>query len=304
MNIEHAKHIPISEILSKINIYPIQTGPEELCYFSSWRKEKTPSFFVNILENVWYDRSDGTEGDLVAFVCKYLERRKEEHTVIDALRWIKYVYNNVPISEPLEKNFDDEDSGLILKSKKSINGYWLIHYLEIRGIPLSLSKLYLKELHVCNKHTGKSFFALGFRNEYGGFEIRNPSFKGSLKPRAITFIRGRVIKPEGIHIFEGMMDYLSAIAQRNGKRFRDDAIILNSLTCLKQAMPYIHNYGYRFAYTWMDNDAPGIKATEILAEFFKAEENLKHVKMNAVYAPHKDVNNWHVHQMKSFDAPK
>lgn len=304
MNIEHAKHIPISEILSKINIHPKKVNPKELSYLSPWRKEKTPSFIVNVLDNIWFDRKERTGGDLIAFVCIYLERRNEEHTVIDALRWIKYISGIISIPEPLEKSFDEEDSVLILKSKKSINKIGLIHYLQKRGISPNFAKQHLKELHVHNRLTDKNFCALGLRNEYGGFEIRNPTFKGSLRPKAITFVRGRVIKPEGIHLFEGMMDYLSAITQRNGKRFLDDVIVLNSLACLTQAMPYIHNYGYRYAYTWMDNDPAGIKATNILDKFFKAEESLKHVKMNAVYAPHKDVNDWHVHQMKSIPPLK
>jgi hypothetical protein len=304
MNIEHAKHIPISEILSKINIYPQKTTPNELHYLSPWRKEKNASFIVNIPENFWFDSIEGTSGNLITFVCIYLERQNEEHTVIDALRWIKYVSGIISIPETLEKSFDEEDSVLMLKSKRSVSNIGLIHYLKNRGIPHSFAKQYLKEIHVHNRVTDRNFFALGLKNEYGGFEIRNPTFKGSLRPKAITFIRGRVIKPEGIHLFEGMMDYLSAITQRNGKRFRDDAIILHSLSCLKQALPYIHNYGYRFAYTWMDNDPAGIKATDILDRFFKTEESLKHVRMNAVYAPHKDVNDWHVHQIKFCDPIK
>jgi hypothetical protein len=301
MNIEHAKRIPISEILSKINIYPKKTTAKELCYLSPLRNEKTPSFFVNVADNVWFDHGEGAGGDLIAFVCMYLERQHEEHTIPDALRWIKNI-SGMPlllsIPEPLETSFEEEDSPLILKSKKQITHIGLVKYLEKRSIPLNLARQHFKELHVHNKQTGKNFFTLGFQNEYGGYEIRNPAFKGCLRPKAITFIRGRVAKPEGIHLFEGVMDYLSAIAQRNGKGFSDDTIVLNSLSCLKQAMPYIHNYGYRCAYTWMDNDPAGIKATGLLAEFFKSEENLKHVRMNAVYAPHKDVNEWHMHQLK------
>lgn len=92
-------------------------------------KEKTPTFIVNVAENIWYDHTEGTEGNLITFVCFYLERQGEEHTVIDALRWIKYITGIVSIPEPLEKSFDEEDSVLCLKSKKSIRNIGLIHYL-------------------------------------------------------------------------------------------------------------------------------------------------------------------------------
>ena len=94
------------------------------------------------------------------------------------------------------------------------------------------------------------------------------------------------------------MDYLSAIGQLRGKGLADDAIILNSLSCLKQAIGYMQNYGYRVAYSWMDNDEAGTKATTIIAEFCQTQADLRHTPMNKVYAPHKDVNAWHMHQLK------
>ncbi len=155
---------------------------------------------------------------------------------------------------------------------------------------------HLKEIHVCNQRTKKSFFALGFPNEDGGFELRNPFFKGCLGSKAISFIRGREPTPDSIHLFEGFMDYLSAISQLNGEGLTGDAIILNSLSYLKQITPYIQHYGYRIAYTWFDNDTAGEKATAALAEFFRTQDDLVHKRMNGIYAPHKDVNAWHMHQ--------
>lgn len=300
MNIELAKHIPISEILCKLNVLPKKVSKKEYCYLSPLRIEKTPSFFVNIEHNLWYDHGLGIGGDLISFGRYYLESRNEDHTTSDALRWIKniYQYQYTPdisfTPEFQAENNQEEDSSLILKSKKSINHLGLIHYLEKRGIPLNLAKQFLKELHVQNKRTNKSFYALGFPNEEGGFELRNPFFKGCLRPKAISFIRGTTPKPEGIHLFEGFMDYLSVVTQLNGKKIKGDTIILNSLSCLKQALPYIQNYGYRFYYTWFDNDNAGTRGSEVLADFLKAESSLKQVKMNKVYQAHKDVNAWHM----------
>ena len=166
-----------------------------------------------------------------------------------------------------------------------------------RGIPLELARQHLKEIHVRNPGTGKRFFALGIPNEEGGHELRNPFFKGTLGAKAITFIRGKRPKPDSIHLFEGVFDYLSAVAQRKGNGFQGDTIILNSLACLKQAIPYIHDYGYRTAYTWLDNDPAGETATAALAEFFQTQSELTHRRLNHLYAPHKDVNAWHMHSL-------
>lgn len=298
MNIDQAKEIPIVEILSKLHIQPAKANNHKLLYLSPIREEKTPSFWVDTKTNRWHDFGDGRGGDLVDLVCAYLKFTKEEYTVSDALRWIKNMglgpFEFAPIQA---EHLEEEGAGLILKAKKPIQHLGLIQYLEKRGIPLKLAHQHLKEVRVRNPRTGKSFFALGIQNEEGGHELRNPFFKGSLGPKAISFIRGREPKPKTIHIFEGVFDYLSAVAQTKHNGFKGDAIVLNSLSCLKQIAPYIQNYGYRVAYSWLDNDKAGECATTSLSEFCQTQDDLTHRPMNRIYAPHKDVNAWHMHQL-------
>lgn len=298
MNIHDAKAIPIAQILSQLDIHPKRTTPHRLLYLSPVRLEKTPSFCVYLKTNRWHDYGDGRGGDPVDLVCAYLKFCREACTVSDALRWI----NNMGVApyqfRPIERDQDTipDAPRLVLKTRKPIGHLGLIHYLEKRGIPLAIAHRHLTQIYVRNQNTQKSFFALGFANEEGGYELRNPFFKGCLGAKAISFIRGTEPKPDSIHLFEGFMDYLSAVAQLNGNRFKADTIVTNSLSCLKQALPYIQNYGYRTAYTWLDNDLAGEKATAALAEFFKTQSELSHLPMNKFYAPHKDVNAWHMHQ--------
>ncbi|RCR68334.1 hypothetical protein DUE52_16365 [Larkinella punicea] len=301
MNIEHANMIAMSEILGKLNSQPKRTNNNKAWYLSPLRQEKTASFQVDTKTNRWHDFGEGIGGDLVDFACAYLRSTNEANTVSDALRWIKNMGVAPYEIAPVYANTNDvtkSDSALILKTKKPIQHIGLIHYLEKRGIPLHIAHQHLKEIRLHNTRTKKNFTALGFRNEEGGFELRNSFFKGCLGSKAITFIRGRNPKPDSIHLFEGFMDYLSAISQLNSRSFKGDTIVLNSLSCLKQAIPYMQNYGYRVAYSWMDNDRAGEKATVALSEFFQTEADLKHTPMNKVYAPHKDVNAWHMHQHK------
>lgn len=298
MNIEHAKKVPLSLILDKINFKPSKESNNEAWYLSPLRSERTPSFHVNTNKNVWYDHGTGEGGDAIKFVCRYLQEANENHTVADALRWIKNMTGYSPmIANVKTVDYSMEDKKLLLRNKKDIEHPALIHYLEKRGIPLNIASDYLQEIRVFNKDTKKTFFSIGLRNEDAGYEIRNPFFKGSIGTKSITFIRGSRAKPEGINIFEGMMDYLSILARQNGKPFEDDTIILNSLSCLKKATPYINNYGYKVAYTWMDNDVAGEKATESLAEFFKTQKHLEHTPMNVMYEPYKDVNEWHMKKL-------
>jgi hypothetical protein len=297
MNIHDANRISIPEILSKLNLEPKKSQNTKSWYLSPFRSEKTASFQVDLKNNRWYDYGEGFGGDVVDFVCNYLKHYKEAHSKSDALRWIKNMSDdsvNLLNITPIPPNSDKDDLALIFKKSGAIKHLGLINYLNKRGIPLSIAQKHLKEVQVLNKVTNRKIIALGLSNEEGGYELRNPLFKGCIAPKAISFIRGEIPKPQSISIFEGFMDYLSFISQMNGKPLKSDAIILNSLSCLSQINAYIRGYGYDHVYTWMDNDQAGQNATIMLDNFFKTQEGIIHKPMNKVYAPYKDVNEWHM----------
>lgn len=55
---------------------------------------------------------------------------------------------------------------------------------------------------------GKPYFALAFKNDSGGYELRNPRFKGSTS-KDITHIRQKGEPRDTCFVFEGFMDFLS-----------------------------------------------------------------------------------------------
>ena len=185
---------------------------------------------------------------------------------------------------------------MVITEVRKIKEVALERYLEKRGIPPELATRYIKEVRVKNSDTGKLIYALGMKNEDKGYELRNPFFKGCVGPKSVTFIRGTVPKPPGLQVFEGFMDFLSVVSEVPGGQLETDAIILNSLSCMDKATPYIKGYGYKVVQSWMDNDPPGQKAAANLDAFLKTE-GVEHIPMNPVYAPHKDVNDWHVHKL-------
>jgi hypothetical protein len=298
MNIEQAKTIPLSVILDKINYKPAKKTRTEEWYLSPFRQERTPSFHLNTKKNIWFDFGESVGGDNLDFVCHYLKSVNVSHNISDALRWIRNMTGNVPsIATVATVDETPEDKKLILRGKKEIEHPGLVQYLQNRGIPLPVGKEYLKEVRVFNQNSRKTMFALGMRNEDAGYELRNPFFKGCLGSKSVTFIRGTRAKPEGVNIFEGFMDFLSIVASQKGKKFEDDTIILNSLSCLKKASGYIQNYGYKVGYTWMDNDAAGQKANQALADYFKTQASMEFTPMNMMYEPHKDVNAWYMNKL-------
>lgn len=297
MNIEQAKAVSLYDILIKLELKPTREHANQAFFLSPLRDEKTESFHVHQDKNVWYDFGEGKGGSIVDFACAYLKSKGEDHTVSDALRWVDNMSGNarrVYGAPGAEKPYEPK---LTLKSVKEINHVALIKYLENRGIPPGIGMKHLKEVVVDNANTHKSIFALGFKNREGGYDLRNSFFKGCVGPKSISFVAGNAPKAQGIHVFEGFMDYLSILADINRDTLDDDAIILNSVSCVDKAAPYFKDHGYKTVWTWLDNDRAGEEATRTIDQFISAEENIVHRPMNDSYKPHKDVNAWLVDKL-------
>lgn len=299
MNIEQANALSLPEILQKIGCVPVKDRGNDLWYLSPFREEKTASFHINTIKNVWYDFGSDRGGDVVNFAQCYLQSQSEDYTPADALRWLNNMMLSpvsilyVPRHKPTEVR-----TTLTLSTVFDLQHTGLINYLQSRGIQLSLAKKYLKEVIVNNNKTGKKFHAIGWQTVCEGYEVRNKVFKGCIGSKSISFIRGKQVPAVEIHVFEGIMDFLSAVSEQKGQQFVGDAIILNSVSCLPQAFPYIKNYAYRSLYTWLDNDTAGTLATHALKELAEKEGILTFQAMNKTYAPHKDVNAWHMDKPK------
>ncbi len=296
MNIDHAKTIPLREILTLLNCKPKRTTQHKLWYLSPLRNEKTASFVVNTQCNSWHDFGEGIGGDVVNFVCAYLKSTREAHTVVDALRWLRNMTGDtfpdhciIRPSEPV-----DIQPALELRKSQPIENPGLIQYLHDRHIRLDIAGKHLKQVQLYNTNTGKFFVALGLTNELNGLELRNPYFKGSFKKKSFSFIRGRDPECKTVHVFEGMMDYLSIATCHNRSSLKGDTIILNSVSCLKPALAYVQSYPYQTVCSWMDNDPAGQLATEHLHDYCSTKDQIQHYRMNGIYNPFKDVNAWHV----------
>ena len=132
----------------------------------------------------------------------------------------------------------------------------LLLYLSERGLQPSDVFPFLSEVYY--RVSEKSFFALGFPNDAGGWELRNPYFKGCFAPKAITTIKGT--DSHKLQLFEGFMDFLSW--RKLHPEVQDDSIILNSLTLLPKLIPTPHPYP--IIESLLDNDEAGDRATKQL----------------------------------------
>ncbi len=166
----------------------------------------------------------------------------------------------------------------------------LLRYLQERGINTALAKAECKELYFV--HNGKPYFAIGFPNVAGGYEVRNRFFKGCIAPKDISHIRQSGEPREKCLVFEGMTDYLSFLTLRMKNcptmpnLDRQDYIILNSVSNVSKAIDVLH--GYERIHCLLDNDEAGRKAYWELAGEFAGR--IRDFSQN--YNGHKDLNDY------------
>ena len=126
----------------------------------------------------------------------------------------------------------------------------LIQYVEQRGINIDLGIIYLKEIHFSNK--GKSYFAVGFQNNSGGYELRNAlKFKAKTANGITVFDKGT----NTINLFEGFFDFLSALQYYNTKTFNNTTVILNTNSNLQLFLNTLTDN--RIINSFLDNDKSG-----------------------------------------------
>lgn len=124
----------------------------------------------------------------------------------------------------------------------------LLDYLKGRGIPAEIARAECEEVRFWLY--GKRYFAVGFRNMGGGYELRTRFMKWCLPPKDISVIRNRSLT---CNLFEGFIDFLSwkVLGISRG----EDYLVLNSVTLLERSFPFLDNYGRIRCY--LDNDDAG-----------------------------------------------
>ncbi|WP_130734467.1 toprim domain-containing protein [Flavobacterium sp. J27] len=271
MNAKKAKTIPIEQVLYRMGIKPQKTSGDDIWYLSPFTTEKTASFKVNQKINKWYCHSSGFGGNTLDFVIK-----KSGCSISEALTYLKdfdifFSFQKQIFKAPEE----DEEHVDHIEKIKPIQHIALIQYLKDRGILKYENENCLKEIHYSIKD--KKYFALGFRNDSGGFEVRSKYAKICLGIKDITtvFNGSKVLR-----VFEGFFDYLSFKQIQN---CNSDYMILNSISMLEKSLHLLFNY--EKIELFLDNDLQGDKATELLKNQFK---NV--IDGRIKYKNHKDLN--------------
>ena len=277
MQLHDIKQVSIVDYLAQTGYKPKLIKGVNYWYCSPLRSELTPSFKVNAERNQWYDFATGDHGDIIDLVCALQHCSTAE--AMRRLAALKGVRLAPSFSFGGTTPVRSQAPSMELIGVQAVKHPKLLLYLSERGLQPSDVSPFLSEVYY--RVSEKCFFALGFPNDAGGWELRNPYFKGCFAPKAITTIKGT--DSHKLQLFEGFMDFLSW--RKLHPEVQDDSIILNSLTLLPKLIPTLHPYP--IIESLLDNDEAGDRATKQLID-----AGLPVKDMRACYAPYKDINEY------------
>ncbi len=272
MNITEATKTHLIDYLHINGHDPVKTRFGSAWFLSPLRNENTPSFKVHLSKNVWYDFGTGEGGNLIDLVMKLYHVNLPE--TLDLLGKDSYS------AEPHKfKGTSDESGHIKIDRIQIIRSPSLIQYLKSRNVSLTFAQTFLKEAYY-SVH-GRRYFALAFKNDNGGYELRNASFKTGSSPKYFTTIPG--ISISKINVFEGFMDFLSCCTHYNRMPI-SRTIVLNSLSFLPKIESVLVDA--KEVNLFLDNDAAGRTATQkVISSCGKVTD-----WSQSIYPGHKDFN--------------
>lgn len=289
MTIAEAKQVRIVDFLARLGHHAQYVKSGQHWFFSPLRKEITPSFKVNDRLNEWYDFGEATGGDLVE-LGKYLY---QTDSVSEVLACIERYVNCAPLPRirvptvPV-KAIESDMKDLIVVP---LRNYALLSYLHSRMIDADIGRMFCREVHY--ELRNRRYFALAFANISGGYEVRNPYYKGCIKGKDISLIKqSHDMLQSRVCLFEGFMDFLSYLTL---KQCGDDVVcldvpcdylVMNSVGNLKKTLARLQEYAHIHCY--LDNDLAGRKTVETIAGMYGRKVSDEAGR----YADYKDLNDY------------
>jgi hypothetical protein len=260
-----------------MGITPIKEYNHYAMYYSPFREDQNASLKVDSNKNLWHDFGTGDGGTMIDLVMKL-----ENCSFHEAATKLEKGYNSFSFQGniiPDEKKNDTPT--MVIQNIVPISHPKLIEWIQQRNVDLSVANLYCREVHYQNQIG--NFFALGFGNDKGGYELNSPpNFKSCISPKEITTFQNN---QNICLVFEGFWDFLSYLTLQKIEKSKHDIAILNSVANVQKAMDFLKSH--KEIYTYLDNDDAGKKATELIKSsgIFVNNRSTK-------FADYKDLNDY------------
>lgn len=266
LNVNEIKErVSLLELLKNLGFTPQKVSGGEHFFLSMLREEYTASLCVNDKLGVWFDHGGAgvsgiRSGSVIDFALAYWYPSGFPEVLHKILE-----YANVSIDSS-----EGRSSGEVSRERPARIPRYEIErieelgsnaaissYLESRGIgAVAMGHLYEIYYSVLDdRNRLRNYFASGWPNENGGWEVRNKYFKGCLGHKGISFLEG---SSKRLCVFEGYFDYLSWKVEHS----KDPAsvLVLNSLSMLQTAKARATKFDV--VELFFDHDKAGRAATE------------------------------------------
>jgi hypothetical protein len=283
MNSEQIKNISIVDFLARQSVVPdkISHNGHTAIFKSPLRNEKTASFHVNIQKNVWYDHGIGTGGSLIDLVMRIEKIDFKETMALFQEKYSNHAFSFYCQNTPA---IDSPSPRIEIVEVRELWHYGLKQYLTERKISYHVASKYTKEVHYMAGECNHAYFAIGFENEKGGYELRNKLWKGSNSPKYYSFINGT--SHDQLTIYEGFFDFLSSLELSRSIIPQYDTIVLNSLSNITKCSDTLS--GYEQVNLVLDNDPAGFEAVKV----FQSHHHNVVNHSERLFPNHKDLNEY------------
>lgn len=280
--IDEAKQVNLLHYLSRKGFEPVRASHgSRFAFCSPFRTETNPSFYVDVKSNTYKDFGLDEKGGDIIQLAKKFNNEDFGKAILDILDTTQtkgfYAYNQEP-KEPIKQG-----GKILISEVQPLQSLSLINYVESRAIRLQTALKYLQEVVYFNGSERK-YFSIGFKNDSGGFELRN-----RIKDKEIKLCSSKditTIEVQGsttINVFEGFFSFLSALEYYQTDRPKNTTIVLNSLSLVNRIAKQLEQA--QRVNLYLDNDGPGAKAaSKIMAAYPQAKDCSK------VYTGYKDFN--------------
>jgi DNA primase len=275
MNCKQFNTIPLEEVLLSLGHLPTKHSEKEAWYLNPFASESQASFKINKSLNYWYLFSEGIGGTNTDFMKKYLNA-----SVNEVLLWAESQnFSSFQQQNISNQKFEDLTKSYEIIEVKEIQHLALLEYLKSRKVENQTE--FLKEIHY--RMNNKTYFGIGFKNDSGGYEIRNKYSKICLGKKDVSTIKN---DSDSVRIFEGFFDFLSFKKLENElEKEPSDYLILNSVSMIHNIKNSLRKYEKVELY--LDNDEAGDRAVEIISNETKNVEDCR-----VLYLNFKDLNEY------------
>jgi len=309
MRADQAKQIHLRTLLAELGHEPEREDKGECWYLSPFREETDASFKISRDGRAWYDHGAGEGGNILDFAIRYWQLSAQDVTgALRELRQLKLDGSSRTTTPTKQGHLWEQgaatsstsqttakaqaaskpESLLQITKIQPLQNRALMGYLQGRGIDVATAAHYLQEAYYNLRD--KRYFALAFVNDSGGYELRNRYFQGSYEIKNITFLNQEATaQGKAVALFEGFMDFLSALTYTQKPAPSLPVIILNSASMRHRALAKLEEQGFTEIHLYFDHDRTG----EELTHWFQQQLADRQVTdQSGLYAGYKDFNDW------------